>query len=160
MLKITLPDNSVLQAAEGTTVAQIAAQIGAGLAKAALAARVDGQLVDLSHPIEADAAIEIITARSPEALEILRHTTAHVMAQAVRNIYGNRVQYTIGPALTDDFQYGFYYDFDLPQAITNDDLAKIEEEMAKIVKQDLPIQRLELSADAAKERFEIGRAHV
>ena len=153
MLKITLPDKTVLEAAEGSTVAQIAAQIGPGLAKAALAARLDGQLVDLAQPIQADAAIEIITARSDEALEILRHSVAHVMAQAVRNIYGQQAQYTIGPALTDDFQYGFYYDFDLPEPITTEDLPAIEKEMAKIVKQNLPIARLELEPDQAKQRF-------
>ncbi len=160
MLKITLPDKSVLQAAKGTTLAQLAAKIGPRLAKAALAARIDGRLVDLSCPIEADAAVEIITAKYPDALEILRHTVAHIMAQAVRHIYGQQVQYTIGPPLTDDFQYGFYYDFDLPQTITSDDLPAIEKEMAEIIKQDLPIQRLELDPDAAKQRFaELGQAY-
>ncbi len=160
MLQITLPDKTVLEAAEGTTVAQIAAQIGPGLAKAALAGKIDGELVDLSKPIEADAAIEIITSRSPEALEMFRHSVAHVMAQAVRHIYGEQVQYTIGPALTDDFQYGFYYDFDLPKAITAEDLPAIEKEMAKIVKQDLPIARLELEPEQAKKRFsDLGQAY-
>ena len=159
-LNITLPDKTVLEAAQGTTVAQIAAQIGPGLAKAALAGRVNGQLVDLSFAIEADVAIEIITSRSPEALEILRHTTAHVLAQAVRHIYGEKVQYTIGPALTDDFQYGFYYDFDLPKPIATDDLPAIEKEMAKIIKQNLPLQRFQLDPDQAKQRFtQLGQSY-
>ena len=153
MVKVTLPDNSLLEAEAGTTAGQVAAKIGAGLAKAALAARVDGQLVDLSFPIEADTAIEIITAKNTEALEILRHTTSHVMAQAVRHLYGKKVQYTIGPPLVDDFQYGFYYDFDLLEAVSPDDLPAIEKEMAKIVKQDLPIKRLEMNASEAKKLF-------
>ncbi len=107
MAKVTLPDKSVLEAEKGTTLAQLAAKIGPRLAKAALAARIDGRLVDLSCPIEADASVEIITAKYPDALELLRHTVAHIMAQAVRHIYGQKVQYTIGPPLTDDFQYGF-----------------------------------------------------
>ncbi len=160
MLKITLPDKSVLEVAKGTTLAQLVAKIGPRLAKAALAARIDGQLVDLSCPIEVDAAVEIITAKYPDALEILRHTVAHILAQAVRHIYGDQVQYTIGPPLTDDFQYGFYYDFDLPQTITTEDLPTIEKEMAKIVKQDLPIRRLELEPAAAKQRFaELGQTY-
>ena len=152
-MNITLPDNTVIEAEKGTTVAGIAAQIGPGLAKAALAGRIDGKLVDLAFAIEADAAIEIITSRSPEALEILRHTTAHVLAQAVRNIYGKDVQYTIGPALTDDFQYGFYYDFELPKPLATEDLPAIEKEMAKIVEQGLPLGRAELEPDQAKQRF-------
>ena len=160
MPNVTLPDKSVLDVPNGATLADVAAQIGPGLAKAALAARIDGRLVDLSCPIEADAAVEIVTAKDPVALEILRHTTSHVLAQAVRRIYGNQVQYTIGPALTDDFQYGFYYDFDLPQTITSDDLTAIEKEMAKIVKEDISIKRLELDPATAKKRFsDLGQSY-
>ena len=153
MVKVTLPDNSVLDVEAGTTAGQVAAKIGPGLAKAALAARVDGKLVDLSFPIGADAAIEIITGKSGEALEILRHTTSHVMAQAVRNLYGKKVQYTIGPALVDDFQYGFYYDFDMLEGVGPEDLPTIEKEMARIVEQDLPVKRLEMTAAEAKKFF-------
>lgn len=153
MLKITLPDNSVLEVSKGSTLADVAKQIGPGLAKAALAGRIDGRLVDLSSPVETDLAIEIVTAKDPAALEILRHTASHVLAQAVRHLYGEQVQYTIGPPLTDDFQYGFYYDFDLPQTITTDDLATIEKEMTKIVRADLPLKRLELAPQQAKKRF-------
>ena len=153
MLRVTLPDKSVLEVAAGSSLAQLAAQIGPGLAKAALAARVDGQLVDLSYPLQTDSAVEIVTSKDAAALEILRHTASHVMAQAVRRLYGNEVQYTIGPALVDDFQYGFYYDFDLLQSITADDLPAIEKEMAKIVSEDIPIKRLELTPQQAKQRF-------
>jgi len=153
VVKVTLPDKSVLQISPGTTLAELAEQIGARLAKAALAGRVDGRLVDLSYPLENDSAIEIITAKDAAALEVLRHTTSHVMAQAVRRLYGDKVQYTIGPALTDDFQYGFYYDFELPQAITNEDLPAIEKEMTKIVQENLPIKRLEMDPQQGKKRF-------
>ena len=153
MPKVTLPDKSVLEVAPGSTIAELAAQIGPGLAKAALAGRVDGRLLDLSFPLQNDSAVEIVTPKDPAALEIFRHTTSHVMAQAVRRLYGNEVQYTIGPALVDDFQYGFYYDFDLPQAITADDLPAIEKEMAKIVSEDIPIKCLELTPQQAKQRF-------
>ena len=160
MPKVTLPDKSVLEVPPGATLADLAKQIGPGLAKAALAARIDGRLVDMSCPIETDVAVQIVTARDPSALEVLRHTAAHVLAQAVRRIYGQQVQYSIGPPLTEDFQYGFYYDFDLPQTITTDDLAAIEKEMAKIVKEDISIKRLELEPEKAKERFsELGQSY-
>ena len=153
MAKVTLPDKSVLEVAQEATLGDVAAQIGPGLAKAALAGKIDGKMADLSSPVEGDCAIEIITGKSTEALEILRHTTAHVLAQAVRHLYGEKVQYTIGPALVDDFQYGFYYDFDLLEDLNPENLATIEEEMAKIIKEDLPIKRVEMSTAQAKDFF-------
>ena len=153
MAKVTLPDKSVLEVAQEATLGDVAAQIGPGLAKAALAGKIDGKMADLSSPVEGDCAIEIITGKSTEALEILRHTTAHVLAQAVRHLYGEKVQYTIGPALVDDFQYGFYYDFDLLEDLNPENLATIEEEMAKIIKEDLPIKRVEMSTPEARDFF-------
>ena len=113
---------------------QVAEDISPRLAKAAVAAEVDGQLPDLTTRWPtARTRVQILTDRDPEALEILRHTAAHVLAQAMVRLYGEDVQYTIGPALMDDFQYGFYYDFDLPAPISAEDLPKIEAEMEKIV---------------------------
>jgi len=133
---------------------QVARDISEGLGRAAVAAEVDGNLVDLSTQIDAgEHTVRILTQRDPESLHVLRHTAAHIMAQAVRNLYGDKVQYTIGPALTDDFQYGFYYDFDLPESLSADDLGKIESEMKKIAKARIPLERIELPPQEAKEQM-------
>src|SRR5512145_3006452 len=121
MLVITLPDGSQRTYAQPITVGQVAADIGPGLAKAALAGKVDGKLVDTSSVIEADASLAIITAKDPEGLEILRHSTAHLLAQAVQAIYPD-AQVTIGPVIED----GFFYDFAFSRAFTPDDLEKFE----------------------------------
>lgn len=133
---ITLPDGSQRSFDHPVTVAEVAQSIGAGLAKAALAGKVDGQLVDTSYPIVNDAALAIITEKSDEALEIIRHSCAHLMAQAVQRLYPD-AQVTIGPVIED----GFYYDFSYPKGFNPEDLLKIEAEMEKIVKEDLPITR-------------------
>ncbi len=134
------------------TPMQVAEKISTRLSKAAVAAEVDGALCDLTEPIgEGEHGIRIITDKDPKALEVLRHTAAHVMAQAVVRLYGPDVKYTIGPALVNDFQYGFYYDFDLPKPIGEDDLPKIEEQMHKIVAEDLPITRQVMPVEAARE---------
>ncbi|MFM2129728.1 MAG: hypothetical protein RL477_1274 [Pseudomonadota bacterium] len=135
-IKLTLPDGSVREMPRGTTPGQLAAAIGPGLAKAALAARVDGKDWDLARAIEADARVEIVTAKSPGALELIRHDAAHVMAEAVKELYPE-TQVTIGPAIEN----GFYYDFSRKEPFTPDDLAKIEARMKEIVARDEPIER-------------------
>ena len=129
-------------------MAQVAASIGAGLAKAALAGRVDGKLVDLSHVIDGDAAVAIITARDPEGLEIIRHSTAHLMAQAVKELFPE-AQVTIGPAIEN----GFYYDFSYTRAFTPEDLKAIEARMDELVKKNIPIVREEMPREEAIDFF-------
>lgn len=148
MVAITLPDGSKREFDAPVTVADIAASIGAGLAKAALAGKVDGKLVDLSHVVDADAAVSIITGKDPEGLEILRHSTAHLMAQAVKELYPD-AQVTIGPAIEN----GFYYDFSYSRPFTPDDLVAIEARMDELVKKDIPIVREEMKREDAVKFF-------
>ena len=148
MASVTLPDGSKREYEGPVTVAQVAASIGAGLAKAALAGRVDGKLVDLSHVIDGDAAVAIITARDPEGLEIIRHSTAHLMAQAVKELFPE-AQVTIGPAIEN----GFYYDFSYTRAFTPEDLKAIEARMDELVKNNIPIVREEMPREEAIDFF-------
>ena len=148
MASVTLPDGSKREYEGPVTVAQVAASIGAGLAKAALAGRVDGKLVDLSHVIDGDAAVAIITARDPEGLEIIRHATAHLMAQAVKELFPE-AQVTIGPAIEN----GFYYDFSYTRAFTPEDLKAIEARMDELVKKNIPIVREEMPREEAIDFF-------
>lgn len=148
MASVTLPDGSKREYEGPVTVAQVAASIGAGLAKAALAGRVDGKLVDLSHVIDGDAAVAIITARDPEGLEIIRHSTAHLMAQAVKEVFPE-AQVTIGPAIEN----GFYYDFSYTRAFTPEDLKAIEARMDELVKKNIPIVREEMPREEAIDFF-------
>lgn len=148
MASVTLPDDSKREYEGPVTVAQVAASIGAGLAKAALAGRVDGKLVDLSHVIDGDAAVAIITARDPEGLEIIRHSTAHLMAQAVKELFPE-AQVTIGPAIEN----GFYYDFSYTRAFTPEDLKAIEARMDELVKKNIPIVREEMPREEAIDFF-------
>ena len=151
---ITLPDASTVQYDHSVTPLKVAGDISASLGRVAVAADVDGVLVDLTCELsDGTHDVRIITERDEEALAVLRHTTAHVLAQAVVRLYGDQVQYTIGPALMDDFQYGFYYDFDLPNPIGQDDLEKIQAEMKTIVAEKIPIERIELPVDQAKEKL-------
>ncbi len=136
MPAITLPDGSQRQFEQAVTVMDVAGDIGPGLAKATLAGEVDGVLRDASHLIEADASLRIITSRDPEGLEIIRHSTAHLMAQAVERLYPES-QCTIGPVIED----GFFYDFSYPPGFTMDDLDRIGAEMRRIVKDALPVKR-------------------
>ena len=147
-MNIALPDGSVKELAAGATVADVAASIGAGLAKAALAGKVDGTLVDLTATVTDGATVEIITAKSPEALHIMRHSCAHIMAEAVQELYPG-TQIAFGPA-TDD---GYFYDFELPNNISSDDFGTIEKKMAEIVKADEPFVREVVSIDEAKKIF-------
>lgn len=148
MASVTLPDGSKREYEGPVTVAQVAASIGAGLTKAALAGRVDGKLVDLSHVIDGDAAVAIITARDPEGLEIIRHSTAHLMAQAVKELFPE-AQVTIGPAIEN----GFYYDFSYTRAFTPEDLKAIEARMDELVKKNIPIVREEMPREEAIDFF-------
>ena len=148
MIEITLPDGSKRPFEHPVTVQDVAASIGAGLAKATLAGKVDGKLVDASFPIDHNASLEIVTEKSPEALEILRHSTAHLLAQAVQRLYPG-AQVTIGPVIDN----GFFYDFAYERPFTPDDLVKIEAEMEKIVKEQLPVTRSVKSRDDAVKFF-------
>ncbi|WP_329741082.1 threonine--tRNA ligase [Dyella sp. A6] len=148
MIEITLPDGSKRPFDHPVSVQDVAASIGAGLAKATLAGKVDGLLVDASFPIDHDASLEIVTEKSPDALEILRHSTAHLLAQAVQRLYPG-AQVTIGPVIEN----GFYYDFAYERPFTPDDLEKIEAEMHKIVKEALPVTRSVKSRDDAVAFF-------
>jgi len=152
MFKITLPDGSVREVAPGTTAADIAAAIGPGLAKAALAAKVDGELRDLARPIDKDASLAIVTARDEaDALELVRHDYAHVLAEAVQNLFPG-TQITFGPATED----GFYYDFAPAPGrgpFTEEDLPRIEEEMRRIIAADKPLRREVWTREALVERW-------
>ncbi|MDJ0925912.1 MAG: threonine--tRNA ligase [Acidimicrobiia bacterium] len=145
---ITFPDGSARQYEAGTTGAEIAASIGPRLAKAAVAARFDGAAIDLHAPITQDGAVEVITAASEDGRHILRHSAAHVMAQAVLDLYPG-AKFAIGPPITD----GFYYDFEVAAPFTPDDLVRIEKRMAEIIAEDQPFERDELSVAEALEVF-------
>jgi threonyl-tRNA synthetase len=145
---ITLPDGSQRTFERSVTVAEVAASIGAGLARAAIAGRVDGKLVDTSHTIDADAQLAIVTDKDPAALEIIRHSTAHLLAQAVQSLYPE-AQVTIGPVIED----GFYYDFAYKRPFTTEDLAAIEAKMRELAKADLPVRRSVMARDAAVAHF-------
>jgi len=144
MAQITLPDGSTLEIADGTTAKQLAEKIGPGLARAAVAAKINGQLVDLSTPITADAAVQIITLAETEGLEIMRHSCAHIMAEAICSIWpGAKLVY--GPTVED----GFYYDIDLDEPICPADFERIEKKMCEITKADKPFIRKEMSRSEA-----------
>src|SRR5215210_4384020 len=153
MFKIALPDGSVREMPEGSTPADVAAAIGPGLAKAALAAKVDGELRDLNRPLEGDGSLALVTSRDEkEALELVRHDFAHVLAEAVQNLFPG-TQITFGPA-TDD---GFYYDFaPAPERgpFTDEDLPAIEEEMRRIIRADKPLKREVWSRDRLLRRWQ------
>jgi len=141
---ITLPDGSRREYPQPVTVADIAASIGPGLARAALAGRVNGKLVDTSFRVEQDAEVAIITDKSPEGIEIIRHSTAHLLAQAVKELFPE-AQVTIGPVIEN----GFYYDFAFKRGFTEADLAKIEQRMHEIAKRDYPVSRTVMPRDEA-----------
>ena len=148
MPQITLPDGSSRQFDAPVSVFDVAAYIGPGLAKAALAGKVNGEMVDTSFVMADDSALSIITAKSDEALELIRHYAAHVMAQAVQELFPG-TQVTIGPAIDD----GFYYDFARETPFSEDDLTKIEDRMTEIVDRDLAITREVWDRDTAKHTF-------
>jgi threonyl-tRNA synthetase len=149
MPAIRLPDGSVRQFDQPASVAQIAASIGPGLAKAALAGKVDGKLVDTSYVVDRDASLSIVTDRDAEGLEVLRHSTAHLLAYAVKELFPD-AQVTIGPVIED----GFYYDFAYKRPFTPEDLAAIEARMAELAKKDERVERSEMPRDDAVKFFE------
>ena len=150
MAQITLPDGSRRDVDDGSTPLQLAESISVGLARACVVAEVDGRLVDLQTPFgPGDHAVRLVTDRDEQGLFVLRHSTAHVLAQALRRIYGADVQYTIGPVI----EGGFFYDFDLPEPVSSDDLPKVEAEMKKIVKEKLPFAREDVTPTEAKARL-------
>ena len=148
MVQITLPDGSRKDFESPVTVHEVAESIGPGLAKAALAGEVDGRLVDTGYRIDSDAGLRIITGRDEEGVEIIRHSTAHLMAQAVKRLFPD-TQVTIGPVV----EHGFYYDFARDEAFRPEDLEKIENEMAKIVAEDIAVSRQVMDRDEAVEFF-------
>jgi threonyl-tRNA synthetase len=159
MVNVTLPDGSVRQFDAPVTVAQVASSIGAGLAKAALAGRVDGKLVDTSHVIDADAQLSIVTDKDADGLDVIRHSTAHLLAYAVKSLFPD-AQVTIGPVIED----GFYYDFAYKRPFTPEDLVAIEKKMAELAKQDIPVVRSVMPRDKAvtffKDMGEVYKAEI
>ncbi|MFP4080967.1 MAG: threonine--tRNA ligase, partial [Ectothiorhodospira sp.] len=145
---ITLPDESQRRFEHPVTVAQVAADIGRGLAKATVAGKVDGRLVDASHPIDHDARVAIVTDRDPEGVEVIRHSTAHLLAHAVKSLYPS-AQVTIGPVIDD----GFYYDFAFERPFHPEDLEQIEARMKELAKADIPLERRVMPRDEAVAFF-------
>ncbi len=152
MAKITLPDGGILDVADGTAAAQIARQIGPGLAKAAVAAKLDGRLVDLSTPVNGEATVQIVTVKDSEGLEVMRHSCAHIMAEAICSIWpGTKLVY--GPTVED----GFYYDVDLDEPIRPTDFERIDRKMAEIIKADRPFVRREMTRAEALAKLATDR---
>lgn len=145
-INITFPDGAVREYPVGVTTEEIAASISSGLKKNAIAGKVNGKVVDVYTPIEADASVEIVTVDSEDGLEVYRHSTAHLMAQAIKRLYKDaNVKLGIGPVIED----GFYYDLDMDHSLTPEDLVKIEKEMNRIIGENLPIRRREVSREEA-----------
>ena len=148
MVQITLPDGSQREFPDPVTVAEVAASIGAGLAKAALAGKVDGKVVDTSYTMSSNASLAIITAKDAEGLEVIRHSTAHLLAYAVKELYPE-AQVTIGPVIDD----GFFYDFSFTRGFTPEDLAAIEKRMTELANKDEAVVRRVLPRDEAVAYF-------
>lgn len=149
MAAIKLPDGSIKQIPDGTTVAHFAESIGKRLAQAAIVGKVDGKLVDLGYPLTGEHEVQIITDRDADGLFVMRHSTAHILAQALRHLYGNKVQYTIGPVIEN----GFFYDFELPESFSVDELPKVEAEMQKIIDANLAFSREDVPPGEARNRL-------
>jgi threonyl-tRNA synthetase len=151
MVQVKLPDGAVREYESGITVGDVAGSISPGLRKNAVAGKVNGKTVDLNSPIEHNVSLEILTLEQEGGLEVMRHSTAHLMAQAIKRVFGGHdVKLGIGPVIED----GFYYDIDMEQSITPEDLTRIEQEMEKIVKEDLPIVRRVVSREEALRIYE------
>jgi threonyl-tRNA synthetase len=148
MAKVKLPDGSIMEGPDGSTAYQFAQRIGAGLARSAIAAKIDGRLVDLSCPIQGEASLQIITSKDKDGLEILRHSCAHIMAEAICSLWP-AAKLVYGPTVAD----GFYYDIDLDEPIRPEDFGRIEARMAEIVKADKPFVRVEMTRQQAKEKM-------
>ncbi len=150
-IKITLPDGKLMEVPVGTAISEIAAKIGKSLSNSAVAAIVDDRMVDLSKKLDKDAKVSILTLESPEGLEVLRHSTAHVMAGAVKDLFPS-AKVTIGPAIDDGIN-GFYYDFDVEKSFTEEDLEKITKRMQEVISENVPFERMEVSREKAREIF-------
>ena len=148
MLKITLKDESVLEVLEGKLIIEVAKELSPSLAKKCCVAEFNGRLVDLKMPLEEDGKLDLVTFDDERAFEVINHSCAHLMAQAMARLYPG-TRFGVGPAIEE----GFYYDFAIPEAITNEDLPKIEKEMQKIIKENLPIKHYMLSKADAKAKF-------
>ena len=145
-MKITLKDGSVKEVQKGISVLELAKEISEGLARNATCGKVNGEVKDLRYELEEDAEVEILTFdNSEDGKKAYWHTCSHVMAQAIKRLYGNDIKLAIGPAIAN----GFYYDFDVKENISSDDFEKIEAEMKKIIKEDLPIERYSLPREQA-----------
>ena len=157
LLQIELPDGSVKEVESGATPYDVALTISEGLARQAIAARFAGEMVDVRGSLPGSGKLELITQNSPEALQVIRHSCAHLMAQAVKDLYGSEVQVTIGPAIKD----GFYYDFfSETKKFVPEDFETIEKKMSELAKADLPITREVVSRDAAIQMFrDMGEAY-
>lgn len=155
MINIIFPDGSAKDYVKGITLEEIAASISSSLKKKAVAGKVNGQLFDLRRNIEQDAEIQIITMDSEEGIEVARHTSAHILAQAVKRIYGD-VKLGVGPVIEN----GFYYDMDLPSSIGIEDLPKLEKEMKNIVNENLKIERVEITRKEAEKLFQDVNDHL
>lgn len=148
MIKVTLPDNSILEVEKDTLIIAVAKMISPSLAKKCIVAKLDDQLVDLKTPISKDSKLKLITTSDKESFEVINHSCAHMLAQAINRLYPG-TRFGVGPAIEE----GFYYDFSIPTQITIDDLPKIEEEMKKIVKENISISHYTLTKREAKEKF-------
>lgn len=149
-VKVSFPDGAVREFEQCATIEDVAGSISSGLKKNAVVGKLNGKLVDLNTPIEADAALQIVTLDSEDGLEVYRHSTAHLMAQAIKRLYGEKnVKLGIGPVIED----GFYYDIDMETSLTPEDLGKIEKEMERITQENLPIRRREVSREEAIRIF-------
>lgn len=155
-VKLSFPDGAVREYPAGSTIEEIAASISSSLKKKAIAGKINGKVVDLYTPINEDAAVEVVTLDSADGLEVYRHSTAHLLAQAIKRLYGSEVKLGIGPVIQD----GFYYDMDIPQPLSPEDLVRIEAEMEKIIKEDLPIRRKAVSRDEAVAIFQEINDHL
>ena len=154
MISIQLPDGSRREYPQPVTVAEVAASIGPGLAKAALGGRVDGKLVDAAHRIDSDAQVAIVTAKDPDGLELIRHSTAHLLAYAVKSLFPETLV-TIGPTIEN----GFYYDFAYKRPFTPEDLVAIEAKMSALAKLDEKVERRVLPRDEAVAHFKAQGEH-
>ena len=151
-IQITFPDGAVKAYEAGSSAADIAGSISKGLLKQAIVAKFNDELVDLSRPLNTDGTLAIFKEDAKEAVEVLRHTSTHVMAQAVKRLY-SKVNLGVGPVIEE----GFYYDIDVPESLSVEDLSAIEKEMQKIINENLPVTREEVSRDEALKLFqEIG----
>ena len=145
MIKVELKDGSILEIEPNMAIIDVARKISEGLARNAMAGKVDGEVKDLRYPIEKDCKLEILTFDDLDGKKAYWHTTSHIMAQAIKRLYGNNIKLTIGPSIEN----GFYYDFDIEKSISENEFEKIEEEMKKIIKEDLPIERFSLPREDA-----------